>query len=215
MYPQIALWALDGTPLIQPAHEMAPESERTTSPGPDTIRLVFVMLTLRPFDFMPLFHASSWFKQYLLIYFYNNITNYTIVLWHIPPVSLPSQLGHQRRAVPNRNSRDNASNTMMKSSWLRTDPWCTPTPTQNSSLYWLLTRIQLLTLVYMAWMILTAHSSTPRLLKAHSSTFLRPRSNAFSWSTKAIYRGLLAWQRSASPAFVLSLRWWCPGQVQS
>ena len=39
--------------------------------------------------------------------------------------------------------------------------------------------------VYMQWMTHTAHSSTPKLLKAHQRTFLGTRSKAFSRSTKA------------------------------
>ena len=58
----------------------------------------------------------------------------------------------------------------MKSKGLRTDPWCTPTPTPNSLLYWPLTQTRLLTSVYMPWMTRTAHSSTPKLLKAHQRT---------------------------------------------
>ena len=53
---------------------------------------------------------------------------------------------------------NDASSTSMKSSGLRTEPWCTPTPIPNSSLYWPLTRTQLGALRYMNWMTGTAHS---------------------------------------------------------
>ena len=86
---------------------------------------------------------------------------------------------------PVRNSLDRASNTMMKSRGLRTEPWWTPTPTPNSSLYPSPTLTLLLTSLYMDWTRRTNHSSIPSLRIAHQMTSRGTRSNAFSRSTKA------------------------------
>ena len=79
-----------------------------------------------------------------------------------------------------------ASITIMKSSGLSTEPWCTPTFTPNHSLthppYDL---ILVLACLYMAIAALTNHSSTPNFLMAHSTTFLGTLSKAFSRSTNA------------------------------
>ena len=79
-----------------------------------------------------------------------------------------------------------SSITMMKSSGLSTEPWCTPTFTPNHSLtdppYDL---ILVLACLYMAITALTNHSSTPNFLMAHSATFLSTLSKAFSRSTNA------------------------------
>ena len=93
---------------------------------------------------------------------------------------------------PVRNSQDRASNTMMKSSGLRTEPWWTPTPTPNSSLYPSPTLTLLLTSLYMDWTRRTSHSSIPSLRIAHQMTSRGTRSNAFSRSTKVMSSGLLA-----------------------
>ena len=68
------------------------------------------------------------------------------------------------------NSRDSTYSSRMKSSGLRTEPWCTPTPTPNSPLYWPLTCTWLWTLEYMPWMTRTTHCSNPRLHKATGSS---------------------------------------------
>ena len=79
-----------------------------------------------------------------------------------------------------------ASITIMKSSKLSTEPWCTPTFTPNHSLthppYDL---ILVLACLYMAITALTNHSSTPNFLMAHSTTFLGTLLKAFSRSTNA------------------------------
>ena len=90
------------------------------------------------------------------------------------------------QGTPERNSRDKASSTMMKSSGLRTDPWWTPTFTSNSSLYPSLTRIRLRAFAYIPCTSRTIHSSTPSFLSAHQMTFRGTGSNAFSRSTKAM-----------------------------
>ena len=79
-----------------------------------------------------------------------------------------------------------ASITIMKSSGLSTESWCTPTFTPNHSLthppYDL---ILVLACLYMAITALTNHSSTPNFFMAHSTTFLGTLSKAFSRSTNA------------------------------
>ena len=87
--------------------------------------------------------------------------------------------------TPVLNSHESASSTRMKNSVLRTEPWCKPTRTPNSSLYWPLTRTRLRASEYMPWMARIAHSLTPRLLKVHRRTFLVTRSQAYSRSKKA------------------------------
>ena len=110
--------------------------------------------------------------------------------WRYTPFGCPRWApGHQRRGTTMvhqcLNSRDSASSTRMKSSGQRTEPWCTPTPTPNSPLYWTLTCTWLQALEYMPWMTRTAHSSTPRLLRSHNRIFLRIWTKAFSRSTSA------------------------------
>ena len=81
--------------------------------------------------------------------------------------------------------------TIMKSSGLCTEPWCTPTFIPNHSLthppYDL---ILVLACLYMAITALTNHSSTPNFLMAHSTTFLGTLSKAFSRSTNAHHSSL-------------------------
>ena len=112
---------------------------------------------------MPAFHAVS-----LKIHF----------SWE-SMMSTGSSAKRSSHGTPVPNSSENASSTRLKSSGLRTEPWCTPTPTPNSSLYWLLTRTWLRALEYMHWMTHTAHSSTLRLLKTHYRTFLGTGLKAF------------------------------------
>ena len=79
-----------------------------------------------------------------------------------------------------------ASITTMKSSELSTEPWCTPTFTQNHSLTDPPCGLTLvLACLYMAITALTNHSSIPSFLVAHSTTFLGTLSKAFSRSTNA------------------------------
>ena len=103
--------------------------------------------------------------------------------------------GHQHiaspRGRPSLTLCVTASITIMKSSGLSTEPWCTPTFTPNHSLthppYDL---ILVLACLYMAITALTNHSSTPNFLMAHSTTFLGTLSKAFSRSTNAHHSSL-------------------------
>ena len=83
-----------------------------------------------------------------------------------------------------------ASITIMKSSGLSTEPWCTPTFTPNHSLTHPSYDVTLvLACLYMAITALTNHSSTPSFLMAHS-TILSTLSKAFSRSTNAHHSSL-------------------------
>ena len=92
--------------------------------------------------------------------------------------------GHQRmrssHGTPVRNSRGSHPSTRMKSNGLKTELWCTPTVMANSSLYWSLIWTRLRALECIHWMTNTAHPLTPGLLKAHHSTLLCRRTEAFS-----------------------------------
>ena len=77
----------------------------------------------------------------------------------------------EAQGTPERNSRDKASSTMMKSSGLSTDPWWTPSFTSNPSLYPSSTRTRLRTFAYIPCTSRTIHSSTPSFLSAHQMTF--------------------------------------------
>ena len=76
--------------------------------------------------------------------------------------------------------------------WAKAKPWCTPTPMPNSSLYWPWTHTWLRASEYMPWVIHTAHSSTPRLRKAHHRTFLGTWSKAFLRLMKAKWISLFS-----------------------
>ena len=146
-----------------------PDFLRTSWPTPETRNLVFFMLTQNPLLPMPVLDSLS-------------------LEIHSPGCLRWAQCHQHKRSshsTPVQNSCESASSTRMKSSELRTDPWCTPTPMPNSSLYWPLTCAQLWSLEYMPWMTCTAHFSTPRLFKAHHRTFLGIQSKAFSRLTKA------------------------------
>ena len=87
-------------------------------------------------------------------------------------------------------SRESASSAWMKRSALRTELQCTPTPMQNSSLYWPMNHTRLGALESMlGWH--TAHSSPTRLLKTHHRTFRGSQSMAFSRLTKGKLNSLL------------------------
>ena len=76
--------------------------------------------------------------------------------------------------------------TIMKSSGLSTEPWCTPTFTPNHSLThppYDLTLV--LACLYIAITALANHSSIPSFLMVHSTTFLGTLSKAFSRSTNS------------------------------
>ena len=88
------------------------------------------------------------------------------------------------------NSSERACSTRMKSRWLRTDSWCTPTFMPNSSLYWPLI-CTTPGIEYMPWMTHTFYLLTPRLLKPYHRTFCGTWTKAFSSSTKVKWNSLL------------------------
>jgi hypothetical protein len=78
---------------------------------------------------------------------------------------------------------------MMNSKGLSTEPWCTLTLNLNGSLKPLATRSGQRALVYiLCTTSLTIHSGTPSIHIGHQITFLGTLSNAFSKTTKAMYR---------------------------
>ena len=114
-----------------------------------------------------------------------------------------SSAKNSSQGTPTLKSLDKASSTMIKSSGLRTEPWCTPTPTSNSSPYSEPTLTRLRALLYIACTRRTIHSSTPTFLIAHHKTFRGTRSNAFSRSTKAKNRVRFLSLRSFHAANIL------------
>ena len=144
--PQHALWAQDGF--------QGPDFWRTSWSAPKTRNLVFFMLTWSPLHSTPPSHALSMEMHFS---------------W-VCAMSTRSLVKSCSHCTPVWNSRDSTSSSRMKSSGLRTEPWCTPTPTPNSPLYWPLTCTWLWTLEYMPWMTRTTHCSTPRLHKAAGSS---------------------------------------------
>ena len=158
------------TPLQQTGQGYLPVFCRTSWSSPETRNLVFFMMRQSTLLSIPAFNAlsleihSSW----------------------VSAMKTRSSVKRSSHGAPVWNSRNIASSTRMKSSGLRTEPWCTPTPTLNSSLYWPLTHTWLWALEYIAWMTCTAHSLTPRLLEAHHRTFLGIRSQAYSTNNKIL-----------------------------
>ena len=157
------------TPVRHTAHGNLPESCRISSPSPEAMNFVLVMFTWRPLDSNPSFHA---------------LTRSTHSSREVAMITR-SSAKNSSQGTPTLKSLDKASSTMIKSSGLRTEPWCTPTPTSNSSLYSEPTLTRLRALLYIACTRCTIHSLTPIFLIAHHKTFRGTRSNAFSRSTKA------------------------------
>ena len=107
------------TPVRHTAHGNLPESCRISSPSPEAMNFVLVMFTWRPLDSNPSFHA---------------LTRSTHSSREVAMITR-SSAKNSSQGTPTLKSLDKASSTMIKSSGLRTEPWCTPTPTSNSSLY--------------------------------------------------------------------------------
>ena len=96
--------------------------------------------------------------------------------------------GHQHTASPRVDSLTvcvTASITIMKSSGLSTEPWCTPFTPNHSLTDPPYDLILVLACFYKAITALTNHSSTSSFLMAHSTIFLGTLSKAFSRSTNA------------------------------
>ena len=157
------------TPDRQTPQGYFPDFFSTSRLMPDSIIFVFPMFTRRPFFSISVFHVCT---------FTSSSSMDTALI-------IRSSAYSSSHRQPVRNSLDRASDTMMKSSGLRTEPWWTPTPTPNSSLYPSPTLTLLLTSLYMDWTRCTNHSSIPSLRIAHQMTSRGTRSNAFSRSTKA------------------------------
>ena len=106
------------------------------------MNFVFFMLTPSPVLSIPSFHT------------------FDLAMHSSSESAITTRLSAYRspHGTPVRNWPDRASSTSMKSKGLRTDPWCTLTPTPNSSLYWPLTRMWLLTSVNMPWMTHTVQN---------------------------------------------------------
>ena len=151
------------TPVRHTAHGNLPESCRISSPSPEAMNFVLVMFTWRPLDSNPSFHA---------------LTRSTHSSREVAMITR-SSAKNSSQGTPTLKSLDKASSTKIKSSGLRTEPWCTPTPTSNSSLYSEPTLARLRALLYIACTRRTIHSSTPTFLIAHYKTFRGTRSNAY------------------------------------
>ena len=122
MDPQVAFGALDDdlpTPIQHTAHGNLPESCRISSPSPEAMNFVLVMFTWRPLDSNPSFHA---------------LTCSTHSSREVAMITR-SFAKNSSQGTPTLKSLDKASSTMIISRGLRTEPWWTPTPTSNSSLY--------------------------------------------------------------------------------
>ena len=122
MDPQVAFGAPDDdlpTPIQHTAHGNLPESCRISSPSPEAMNFVLVMFTWRPLDSNPSFHA---------------LTCSTHSSREVAMITR-SFAKSSSQGTPTLKSLDKASSTMIISRGLRTEPWWTPTPTSNSSLY--------------------------------------------------------------------------------
>ena len=122
VHPVLAAIAEDvllPTPVRQMAHGNSPELCRRSSPVPQIMIFVFPAFTLSPF-----FSIASFQVRSLQTHSSSDSAMIT-----------RSSAYRSSQGIPERNSRDKASSTMMESSGLSTDPWWTPTFTSNSSLY--------------------------------------------------------------------------------
>ena len=105
------------TPVRHTAHGNLPESCRISSPSPEAMNFVLVMFTWRPLDSNPSFHA---------------LTRSTHSSREVAMITR-SSAKNSSQGTPTLKSLNKASSTMIKSRGLRTEPWCTPTSTSNSS----------------------------------------------------------------------------------
>ena len=168
------------TPVRHTAHGNLPESCRISSPSPEAMNFVLVMFTWRPLDSNPSFHA---------------LTRSTHSSREVAMITR-SSAKNSSQGTPTLKSLDKASSTMIKSSGLRTEPWCTPTPTSNSSLYSEPTLTRLRALLYIACTRRTIHSSTPTFLVAHHKTFRGTRSKQNSeWCAWLYVAKIVRWEK--------------------
>ena len=157
------------TPVWRAAHGNLLESCGICSSSPEAMHFVIVMFTWNPLDSNPSFHA---------------LTRSTHSSKEVAMITR-SSTKNSSQGTPTLKSLDKASSTMIKSRGLRTEPWWTPTPISNSSLYSEPTLTRLCALLYIACTRRTIQSLTPTFLITHHKTFRGTRSNAFSRSTKA------------------------------
>ena len=142
------------------------------------ITLVLSSFILRPLSLRHSFHFLN-----SSFHFFNSSS-------HLPTSTRSSaySISHGR---PSLTLYVTASVTIMKSSGLSTEPWCTPTLTPDHSLTDLpYDLILVLACLYMVITALTNHSSIPNFLMAHSTTFLGTLSKTFSRSTNAHHSSL-------------------------
>ena len=172
MDPQVAFGAPDGWPTYsRTAHstwELAGILQ-DIQPEPTSHELCFSHVYMKILGFQSLLPRLDMFNTF----FKRSSNDHEIVC------------KEQLPGTPTLKSLDKASSKMIKSRGLRTEPWWTPTPTSNSSLYSEPTLTRLCALLYIACTRRTIHSSTPTFLIAHHKTFRGTGSNAFSRSTKA------------------------------
>ena len=107
------------TPDWQTPQGYFPDFFSTSRLMPDSIIFVFPMFTCRPFFSISVLHVCTFTSS-------SSMDSALIIR---------SSAYSSSHGQPVRNSLDRASSTMMKSSGLRTEPWWTPTPKPNSSLY--------------------------------------------------------------------------------
>ena len=152
------------TPLRQTAQGNAPELRRRSSPGPETMSFIFFILTLSPLRSIPSFHNF-------------NLAMHSSSESAITAMSSARHTSTElaRQSFRHKYEKQGAENRSL----MHTN--------SNPELLAVLTvdTYTALTSVYMPWMTHTAHSSTPKLLKAHQRTFLGTLSKTFSRSTKA------------------------------
>ena len=113
--------------------------------APDTMILVFPMLTHRPFFSIPNFHAWT----------------FTSSSSKGSAMATMSSTYSSSHGQPVQNSRDSTSSNMMKNRGLRIEPWCTPTPTPHHCNLLLLALYS--SLQYVDCTTRTSHSSIPGL----------------------------------------------------
>src|SRR6188768_891845 len=106
------------TPLLQTPHGHLDDSSNGTEPTLQFITLVLPTLTLRPFISSSSFHFPS----------------FSIKLSSDSAIITKSSAYSSSHGNPHPKCCVSASNTMVNSSGLSTEPWCTPTFTSNSSI---------------------------------------------------------------------------------
>src|SRR5664279_3844710 len=160
------------TPFKQTAHgNLSHTLLSAPVPAVHLITFVLSIFTFSPFSSKPFFHNL----------------NLAISSSSDSAIKARSSAYSNSHETPVLNSSDRASNTIMKSKGLNTDPWYTPTLIGNATLSPSPSLIAVDALSYIAWITLTSHSSTPNFLSAHQTTSRGTLSKAFSRSTKAIH----------------------------